>query len=186
MLRTDIIVGLQGSTGSYRLGYAILPRLTSFVFVWCCVGPHPISEATLGEEGWLAERVYNFASQHKGNLRISKGDMIRVLDGQNEKTLDGWLVGEVNGCKCTFPANYCLKTVWMTALYDFDRQYEGDLHLSTGDLIQIIDVPNDKSLSSGWLIDEVNGRRVMFPSNYCEFIAAAPGPSRPGQILGST
>jgi hypothetical protein len=135
---------------------------------------------------WM-QALYDFDPQHEGDLRISKGDMIRVVDGQNDKTLqDGWLVGEVNGRKGTFPTNYCLKAVWMKALYDFNPQYEGDLRLSTGDLIQIIDVPNDKNLPPGWLIGEVNGRRGMFPSNYCEFIAAAPGPSGSGQILSCT
>jgi hypothetical protein len=129
--------------------------------------------------------LYDFDPQYEGDLRFSKGDMIRVIVGQVDKTpQDGWLNGEVNGRKGTFPANYCLKAVWMKALHDFDPQYEGDLCLSAGDLIQIIDVPNDKTLPHGWLVGEVNERRGMFPSNYCELVTIAPGPSESGQILG--
>lgn len=137
-----------------------------------------------GTNFWM-KALYNFDPLYDGDLRFSKGDMIRVIEGQTEKTsLEGWLVGEVNGRKGKFPANYCQLAVWMKARYDFDPQYEGDLRLSTGDLIQIIDVPNDKTLSDGWLFGEVNGRRGVFPSNYCKLVAAAPGASDSGQILG--
>lgn len=129
--------------------------------------------------------LYDFDPQYDADLRFSKGDMIRVIEGQDGKTpQDGWLIGEVNGRKGTFPANYCLMAVWMKALHDFDPQDEGDLRLSAGDLIQIIDTPNSKTLPPGWLVGKVGERRGTFPSNYCEIVPAAPGPSESGQILG--
>lgn len=129
--------------------------------------------------------LYDFNPQQEGDLRFSKGQMIRVIDGQTGNTLqDGWLVGEVNGRKGVFPANYCLMAVWMKAIHNFDPQCDGDLRLSEGDLIHIVDVPDDKTLPHCWLMGEVNERRGMFPSNYCELVAAAPPqPSGSGQIL---
>jgi hypothetical protein len=125
--------------------------------------------------------LYDFDPELEGDLRFSKGDMIRVTDAQLDNTpQERWLVGEINGRKGIFPANYCLRVVYMKALFDFDPVYEGDLRLSAGDLIRITDVPHEKSLPAGWLLGEVSGRIGMFPANYCELVVAAPGPETGG------
>jgi hypothetical protein len=139
-----------------------------------------VSETPRRTNFWM-KALFDFDPQYEGDLRFSKGDLIVVTEDQIGKTpQDGWLFGEINGRKGTFPANYCSRVVWMKAIFDFDPVYDGDLRLSAGDLIRIINVPHDKSLPVGWLVGEVNGRSGMFPANYCELVAAAPGPETDG------
>ena len=127
--------------------------------------------------------LYDFDPQYSSDLRFSKGDIIRVQENQSGQSLaPGWFFGEVNGRKGVVPGNYCLKADWMRAQHNFDPQYEGDLRLSAGDLIQVMDDPNSNTLPHGWLIGQVNERRGMFPSNYCEVVALNSEPSNTDPI----
>ncbi|KAF8898108.1 hypothetical protein CPB84DRAFT_1815719 [Gymnopilus junonius] len=61
--------------------------------------PEPEPEEEAGE--W-AEALYDYNSGEAGDLRITEGEHVLVL----ERTSDDWWTGEVNGEKGLFPASY--------------------------------------------------------------------------------
>jgi len=54
------------------------------------------------ETGEWAEALYDYDSGERGDLKITEGEHILVL----ERTSDDWWTGEVNGQKGLFPASY--------------------------------------------------------------------------------
>lgn len=61
---------------------------------------------------------------------------------------------------------------YMEALYQFDPQQDGDLALSPGDKIEVLEKPSNE-----WFKGRCNGRVGMFPANYVK--AAYSGSDRP-------
>jgi hypothetical protein len=55
--------------------------------------------------------------------------------------------------------------VFVTALYDFGGQGEGDLVFSEGDKIRVIKQTDSKD---DWWQGELRGVKGAFPANYCE------------------
>ncbi|KAL2171177.1 hypothetical protein VTG60DRAFT_3488 [Thermothelomyces hinnuleus] len=66
--------------------------------------PPPKRAATNKPDEWVVA-AYNFAGQGGGDLSFREGDRIRVL--KRTETDQDWWVGELDGVKGSFPANYC-------------------------------------------------------------------------------
>ncbi|PPQ76276.1 hypothetical protein CVT26_009713 [Gymnopilus dilepis] len=64
--------------------------------------PEPEPEPEEEEVGEWAEALYDYDSGEAGDLKITEGEHILVL----ERTSDDWWTGEVNGQKGLFPASY--------------------------------------------------------------------------------
>jgi amphiphysin len=54
---------------------------------------------------------------------------------------------------------------FVTAMYDFEPQSEGDLAFREGDRIRVV---KKTASSQDWWEGEVNGRKGSFPANYCK------------------
>jgi len=65
--------------------------------------PPPPKKVILGEEFVIA--LYDFAGQGIGDLSFQQGDLIRVI--KKTETDQDWWVGEFEGTRGNFPANYC-------------------------------------------------------------------------------
>ena len=54
--------------------------------------------------------------------------------------------------------------IWVTALYDFGGQNQGDLRMKEGDRIKVL---KKTESTNDWWEGELNGMRGSFPANYC-------------------
>ncbi|KAK4248692.1 hypothetical protein C7999DRAFT_13342 [Corynascus novoguineensis] len=66
--------------------------------------PPPKRMATNGLDDWVVAQ-YDFTGQGSGDLSFREGDRIRVV--KRTETDQDWWVGELDGVKGNFPANYC-------------------------------------------------------------------------------
>ncbi|KAI9825126.1 MAG: hypothetical protein M1832_001446 [Thelocarpon impressellum] len=57
--------------------------------------------------------------------------------------------------------------VWVTALYSFDGQGEGDLAFREGDKIRVL---KKTESTDDWWEGELRGQRGAFPANYCQLV----------------
>lgn len=55
--------------------------------------------------------------------------------------------------------------LWVTALYDFGGQSEGDLSFKEGDKIRVV---NKTDSTDDWWEGELRGMKGAFPANYCQ------------------
>lgn len=111
---------------------------------------------------------------------MQANDKIRLLRQVNEE----WLYGRVrSGMEGMFPANFIdikvpLKPessneVYVTAMYDFVSQQEGDLGFTAGNKIRVIARMNEE-----WLYGELGMNQGQFPANYVDHVPRGL-PTRP-------
>ena len=55
--------------------------------------------------------------------------------------------------------------IWVTALYDFGGQNQGDLRMKEGDRIKVL---KKTESTNDWWEGELNGTKGSFPANYCQ------------------
>ncbi|KAG0668352.1 hypothetical protein C6P42_004971, partial [Pichia californica] len=64
--------------------------------------PSPSPSQSLPDNNELAEAIYDYSPQQSDDLKLSRGDKIKIL----EKMSDSWWKGSCNGKIGVFPANY--------------------------------------------------------------------------------
>lgn len=69
--------------------------------------PPPKRALSAKPEEWVVA-IYAFSGQGDGDLSFKEGDRIKIVKKTN--TDQDWWVGELNGRKGSFPANYCKST----------------------------------------------------------------------------
>ena len=149
-------------------------------------------------EGPRAKVIFDFLGDQSGDLPLSKGGMVYLL----EKLGNGWYKGilPTGGDEGIFPETFIeivepLPEVAVVeeqkpepitpivtsepaksdtgysgkAIYDFPGSSEGDLAFKTGDVIT-----NITTLSDEWLQGELKGKEGIFPANFIEKIQDSP------------
>lgn len=66
--------------------------------------PPPKRKPSMRPEEWVVA-LYSFSGEGEGDLSFREGDRIRIV--KKTETDQDWWVGELNGSKGSFPANYC-------------------------------------------------------------------------------
>ncbi|XP_062386356.1 caspase recruitment domain-containing protein 8-like [Sardina pilchardus] len=119
--------------------------------------------------------LFDFAPQYEDELELKVGDVVEIIEDVEE----GWWSGVLNGKFGLFPSN-CVKEMEESddadadngnteaelkkrqckALFDFAPQYEDELELKVGDVIEIIE-----DVEEGWWSGVLNGKFGLFPSN---------------------
>ncbi|XP_077294642.1 uncharacterized protein LOC143917114 isoform X3 [Arctopsyche grandis] len=118
--------------------------------------------------------LYDFPGSHNDDLPFKANDKIRLLRQLN----DEWLYGRArSGMEGMFPANFVdikvpLKTEvveeivhYVTAMFDFVPQQEGDLGFAVGSKIKVLAKMNEE-----WLYGELSSNQGQFPANYVDHI----------------
>lgn len=70
--------------------------------------PPPKKNLALRQPDEFVVAQYDFSGQGEGDLSFREGDRIRIV--KKTATDQDWWVGELNGVKGSFPANYCRPT----------------------------------------------------------------------------
>eukprot|EP01119_Soliformovum_irregulare_P015513 TRINITY_DN436_c0_g2_i1.p1 TRINITY_DN436_c0_g2~~TRINITY_DN436_c0_g2_i1.p1 ORF type:complete len:450 (+),score=140.24 TRINITY_DN436_c0_g2_i1:79-1428(+) len=112
---------------------------------------------------FLVRTLFQFEAQTEKDLSFQPGDIIRVLK-TDSKDGKGWWQGELRGKMGIFPSNFVQKceTVAMKILYNFEGSGDGELPLTAGGHVNVV----DRSGSSGWWLGEFMGKTGFFPSNF--------------------
>ncbi|KAK6100384.1 SH3 domain family protein [Brugia pahangi] len=120
--------------------------------------------------------LYDFDSSVSGDLTFRANDEIYVV----EKINDDWLCGKIGVRQGIFPANYvreitvpltapsepisCYTSAeYISALYDYNSDVEGDLIFKAGDQIEVLEWVNED-----WLRGKLNGKIGLVPRTYIE------------------
>ncbi|XP_017769152.1 PREDICTED: SH3 domain-containing protein 19 [Nicrophorus vespilloides] len=108
--------------------------------------------------------LFNYTSTQNEDLSFETNDIVYIL----RKVNDEWLYGRVDDREGMFPANFVdvqvpLEDEYVTALYEFRTQIEGDLEFIPGQRIKIL-----KRISDDWLMGESQGMVGQFPSNFVD------------------
>jgi hypothetical protein len=64
--------------------------------------PPPRPQEEEEKAGDWADVIYDYDSGEAGDLKITEGDVVLIID----RSSDDWWTGEVNGKKGLFPASY--------------------------------------------------------------------------------
>ncbi|EJW84104.1 hypothetical protein WUBG_04984, partial [Wuchereria bancrofti] len=120
--------------------------------------------------------LYDFDSSVSGDLTFRANDEIYVVERIN----DDWLCGKIGVRQGIFPANYvreitvpltapsepisCYTSAeYISALYDYNSDVEGDLIFKAGDQIEVLEWVNED-----WLRGKLNGKIGLVPRTYIE------------------
>ena len=123
--------------------------------------------------------LYDYTAQVDGELTFKKGDYIEVTN--KDIGSDAWWEGLVHGLKGQFPKAYVKeldaakqpatpKLPRVEALYDYDGQYDGELRMRAGDIVELISKTVEGDASGDWWEGRLNGAKGQFPRSYVKEI----------------
>ena len=109
-----------------------------------------------------ARGLYEYSSDDPVDLMFGEGDIIRCLTPDE----DGWMTGELQGKRGTFPSNYVEilspANRFAVVLYDFTSE-SGDLSVEDGDFVEILDDSDDT-----WVSVQYRDQTGYIPLNYIQ------------------
>lgn len=135
---------------------------------------------------FLATVLYDFPPKNERELRLKKGEIVKV-----KQVKDEWSFGALqNGNEGWFPSNYIERiqtaaqpqpptttntestvSFFATVLFDFPPENERELRLKKGERVEV------KQVIDEWSFGVLpNGKEGWFPSNYIERINPQPKP----------
>mmetsp|Transcript_42927 Transcript_42927/g.84155 ORF Transcript_42927/g.84155 Transcript_42927/m.84155 type:complete len:1143 (-) Transcript_42927:40-3468(-) len=116
------------------------------------------------KEPIFARCTREFNGTNPEDLSFEAGATISLIKAPPE---EGWWVGEVDGARGLFPANYVEVTGFVVSLYPFSGDVPGKegvvgLPFAAGQNIKVLEAPPQE----GWWLGESNGKQGRFPKNY--------------------
>jgi len=123
--------------------------------------------------------LYDYTAQVDGELSFKKGDYIEVTN--RDIGSDAWWEGMAHGLKGQFPKAYVKeldaakqpatpKLPRVEALYDYDGQYDGELRMRAGDVVELISKKVEGDATGDWWEGRLNGVKGQFPRAYVKEI----------------
>ncbi|GJQ66993.1 hypothetical protein Trydic_g21922 [Trypoxylus dichotomus] len=109
--------------------------------------------------------LYDFPGSQNGDLPLQENDIVLLL-----KQIDkGWMYGRIGDREGIFPANFIdiqiplpeIDEKFVKAIYQFQPQLPGDLGLTPGQIVKVL-----QKVSDEWLLGESNGQKGQFPANF--------------------
>ncbi|KAI5462933.1 hypothetical protein BGZ63DRAFT_422344 [Mariannaea sp. PMI_226] len=138
----------------------------------------------------VCRATYDYAPQGEGELAISEGDLLYILDKQGD---DGWWKAKKKASADDddeptglVPNNYVEETPSLSrarALYDYTRQTDEELSFSEDAQLEVFDTSDPD-----WILVGLDGDYGFVPSNYIEVADGAdeaptpPSPPAPPQL----
>ncbi|PVD35045.1 hypothetical protein C0Q70_06326 [Pomacea canaliculata] len=129
--------------------------------------------------------LYDYQSEHEGDLAFKQGDSIEILDSAGTN----WLRGRLHGIEGVFPASFVSfqsdpadhmhavepgtgleshsALVLGRALHDFVGETDNELTLQVGDEVILGAMLSE---DSEWQWGELNGRHGIFPASFVEML----------------